>query len=120
VDSSLRSSPTYVGHLAESVLALVRRPAYGVFHRTGLGACSELHLARTALRLAGSKATAVALAHDDPPAEGVREIVLGSRRTEIPSLPDWRLGVREYLDARNHSPGAGNLRLLRPPQDPLV
>lgn len=118
VDATISSSPTYTRHLADALLLLVRRPAYGIFHLAGRGVCTELQLARSVLRLSRSGAQAVAL-EDDPshPSGETVDLVLGTRRTELPPLPDWRLGVRAYLDERKIAvPGAG-LELVTPPAE---
>jgi dTDP-4-dehydrorhamnose reductase len=95
VDAATTSSPTYMPHVVTAITALVRRPAYGIFHLASSGSCTQLHLARAVLRLVGSKATAVADVH----AEGARNLALATRRHEVGPLPHWKIAVRTYLHA---------------------
>jgi dTDP-4-dehydrorhamnose reductase len=104
VDAATRSCPTYTVHLAEALLSLVQRPAYGLFHIVGRGSCTKLQLARNVLREARSRARAVPLI-DGLDAGATRNLVLASQRREILHLPDWQLGVRMHLKARAHATG---------------
>jgi dTDP-4-dehydrorhamnose reductase len=116
VDAHVTSSPTYTGHLAQALIGIVRRPAYGIFHLAGGGSCTELQLARTALRSADSPAQVIALEETTTPATPVRCLALSTRRSEVAPLPDWRLGLRDYLEARTASPaGRERLRVVRDP-----
>jgi dTDP-4-dehydrorhamnose reductase len=99
VDTGTRSSPTYTSHLADAMIALVRQPAYGVFHIVGSGSCTKLQLARSVLREARSRARAVPLIAGFN-GGAMRNLVLATQRPEIPQLPHWPLAVRMHLEAR--------------------
>lgn len=47
------AQPTYAADLAAAIAALIRTPAYGVYHFTNAGVCTPYEWAREALRLAG-------------------------------------------------------------------
>ncbi len=53
-----------------------------------------------ALRSLALDAQAVATTDGTLSASGPADLVLASRRPEAPRLPDWRLGLTAYLDAR--------------------
>jgi dTDP-4-dehydrorhamnose reductase len=99
VDIQVRSSPTYTRHLASALVALVRRPAYGIFHLAAGGGCTQLQLARALFRAAGVRCQAVP-AVPEGAAGTVSHLVLGTRRRELPRLPDWRLGLSAYIEER--------------------
>jgi dTDP-4-dehydrorhamnose reductase len=115
VDASTTSAPTFTAHLARALLTLLRRPAYGIFHVSAQGSCTEFQVARTALRLVGCPAQAVPLLVEaELPSKSERRLVLATRRDEIPSLPDWRLGLREYLEARTLTSVGSGPQLVAP------
>ena len=93
------SPPTYGPHLASILVSLVRKPCYGIVHRAAGGACDELDLARTVLRLAGL-AVGVEGARTSTSREG-QPLCLASRRDELPAIPDWRIGLRTCAVDRN-------------------
>ena len=87
--------PTYAPHLADVVVALIRRPCYGIVHRAATGACNELELARRVVGMVG-----LATQIEPPPTESVTAerdltpVCLSSRRDELPTVPHWRIGLR--------------------------
>jgi dTDP-4-dehydrorhamnose reductase len=93
--------PTYTGHLAESLLQIADAGDFGIHHRSGSGQCSWYKLARFVFEKAGvdCEVEPCTTAEFPRPAPRPAYSVLGSERGE-PSLPDWQLGVTEYLTAR--------------------
>ena len=99
VAADAKSCPTYTYHFSDALVRLVENPAYGILHVTGHGSCTKLQFARNVLRMAGLRARVVPLL-DRGVGAPPRNLVLASRRTEIPPLPRWQTGVRSYLNAR--------------------
>jgi dTDP-4-dehydrorhamnose reductase len=99
VAADTKSCPTFTRHLSEALVHLVENPAFGVFHVTGRGSCTKLQFARNVLRIAGLRARVVPLL-DRGVGDAPRNLVLTTRRMEIPRLPRWQAGVHAYLDAR--------------------
>ena len=106
-DVTVTGSPTYIPHLADILVALVRRPVHGVFHRAGSGSCTQLEFLRAAMRVTRTPRRPVveSASLDAPP----RDYSLTSVRNEVPVLPDWRLGLQTHLEARETrtSPDSG-------------
>jgi dTDP-4-dehydrorhamnose reductase len=100
VDALTRSSPTYTVNLAAALVALAERRVFGVLHLSGSGSCTRVQAARAVLRAAGVRATVVATANPGVGSQAASNLVLASRRREAPQLPDWRVALRAYLDAR--------------------
>jgi dTDP-4-dehydrorhamnose reductase len=94
-------SPTYSGHLAPALVAMAGRPERGIFHGAGAGSCSWHILATEAVTQAGITCDVVAVTSDRFPRPAPRPAfsVLGSERDDPIVLPDWREGVRAYLEA---------------------
>jgi len=95
------SPPTYAPHLASILVSLVRKPCHGVIHRTAGGACDELELARTVLKLAGLNYPV-----ESPDGSSMRNqaghpVFLASCRDELPTIPHWRIGLRACALERN-------------------
>jgi dTDP-4-dehydrorhamnose reductase len=100
-DASVRSSPTYVPHLADALVRLVRNPAYGIFHAAAGGSCTKLRFARTLFRSAGLQATPVsAAAGQEAGVPESRQLVLATRRRALGTLPEWQLGLAAYIEDR--------------------
>ena len=103
VVSDQRGCPTYTGHLAEALAALVERDGYGIHHIAGSGECSWYEFAQEIFDQAGVEcrvmaATTEMLARKAPrPAYSV----LGSARGDAIVLPHWRRGLADYLAARS-------------------
>jgi dTDP-4-dehydrorhamnose reductase len=98
-DDYALGTPTFVPHLADALLTLLRRPAYGVFHLAGAGEpCTEAGFARALVRAARSRARVIPTAA--PAANGGRRNrALATCRDELPPLPEWRLGLASCLQA---------------------
>lgn len=97
--------PTFTGHLAAALVALAVGPerVSGVLHLAGGGQCSWFQFATEIVAAAGGGGSAVVrpctTAEFPRPARRPAHSVLRSERSEGPVLPDWPLGLREYLSA---------------------
>ena len=96
--------PTFTGHLAEALVALVDAHGLplGVVHMAATGSCSWYELARKVLASGGVRCE---LRRGDSadlgrPARRPAYSVLATEWGPIvPRLPDWREGVAEYMSA---------------------
>jgi dTDP-4-dehydrorhamnose reductase len=97
VDDQL-GCPTYVGHLAEAVPAVVRLPG-GVWHLAAEGECTWAEFAEAIFREAGLECRVVAISSAElgRPARRPANSVLRSEREGAPRLPHWRDGLRACL-----------------------
>jgi dTDP-4-dehydrorhamnose reductase len=93
-----RGCPTYVGHLAAAVPALLRLPG-GVWHVAAAGECTWAELAAAIFEEAGLACRVVPISSDElgRPARRPANSVLRSEREEAPELPQWREGLRACL-----------------------
>ncbi len=100
-DDYALGTPTFVTHLADALLGLLRRPAYGVFHLVGAGEpCTEAGFARALVRATRARARVVPAAGPLRVVEGsARNLALASCRDELPPLPEWRLGLAACVQA---------------------
>ncbi len=94
--------PTYASHFVSVLIAVVRRPCYGIIHRAATGDCNELELARAVVMLTGIDTRIHA------PGAGMAElprqeypVCLGSRRGQVPAVPHWRIGLRGWALERH-------------------
>ncbi len=103
VEQRPTSPPTYAPHLAAVLVALVRRPCYGIVHRAASGDCNELELAREVTRLASLRSH-IESAPPGPPGESwpACSVCLTSRRDELPPITDWRIGLRVWAMERQN------------------
>lgn len=97
-----RGSPTWTGHLAPAIVHLVEREALGTFHLTNSGSCTWHEFAVAVAAHAGLDVEIEAISTTDYPAVAPRPAysVLDNRRwRELGGapLPDWRVGLRQYL-----------------------
>jgi dTDP-4-dehydrorhamnose reductase len=94
-----RGSPTYVGHLAEAIPAVLDLP-YGVWHVGAEGECSWADFAEAIFEEAGKQCRVVRISSEQlaRPAPRPAYSVLRSERPETPRLPHWRAGLRACLD----------------------
>jgi dTDP-4-dehydrorhamnose reductase len=94
--------PTFTGHLADALVELAARRPLGIVHVAGGGSCSWYEFAREIVAGSGLRSEVTPCTTADMPRPATRPAysVLGSeRRDEVPSLPDWREGLAEYLSA---------------------
>ena len=93
-----RGCPTYVGHLAEAVPAVLRLPG-GVWHVAASGECTWADFARAISVEAGLECRVVPITSDElgRPAQRPTNSVLRSEREGAPRLPHWRDGLGACL-----------------------
>ena len=92
--------PTFTGHLAEALAAIVEGEDFGVHHMAASGSCSWFEFAQEILARAGKdvEVAPCTSAEFPRPAERPAWSVLGSERGH--SLPHWRDGLQAYLGVR--------------------
>jgi dTDP-4-dehydrorhamnose reductase len=93
-----RSSPTYVGHLAEALRAVVELPR-GIWHVAADGDCTWAELAAAIFEEAGLSCRVRPISSEElgRPAPRPAYSVLRSERPGAPRLPHWREGLRACL-----------------------
>lgn len=95
------ASPTYAGHLATALRALVRAKAYGLSHACNAGAVSWYDFAVAAIELAGLTpgVEAISAAQWSAPARRPAFSALANARLGSLgiTLPTWREGIAAYL-----------------------
>jgi dTDP-4-dehydrorhamnose reductase len=91
-------SPTFTGHLAGALLALVARDDRGILHVAGGSSCSWFEFAREILSRAGVHSSVKPCTTDEFPRPAPRPAnsVLVSERG-APTLPTWQDGLDAYL-----------------------
>ena len=95
-----RGCPTYVGHLATAVRALVDEPLpYGTWHMAADGECTWAEFAEAIFAEAGLECSVrrITTAELGRPAPRPAYSVLRSERPGAPLLPHWREGLRACL-----------------------
>jgi dTDP-4-dehydrorhamnose reductase len=93
-----RGCPTYVGHLADAVRAVVELP-FGVWHVAAAGDCTWADFAEAIFEEAGldCRVRRISTAELSRPAPRPAYSVLRSERASAPVLPHWRKGLRTCL-----------------------
>jgi dTDP-4-dehydrorhamnose reductase len=93
-----RGSPTYVGHLAEATRELVELP-FGLYHVAADGDCTWADFAEAIFEEAGLDCRVLRISTAEWGAAAPRPAnsVLRSEKSETPSLPHWREGLRQCL-----------------------
>lgn len=102
VDDQL-GCPTFTGHLAPALVELAtaqRLP--GVLHLAAEGECSWYEFAVEIMRATGTNVEVRPCTTDQFPRPARRPAysVMRSSRTGAPMLPDWHVGLHDYLNAR--------------------
>jgi dTDP-4-dehydrorhamnose reductase len=94
-----RSSPTYVGHLAEALREVVELPR-GLWHLAADGDCTWADFAETIFDEVGLRCRVrrISSAELGRPAPRPAYSVLRSERPGAPQLPHWREGLRACLE----------------------
>jgi dTDP-4-dehydrorhamnose reductase len=103
-------SPTYTRHLAKAMALLTESEDYGIHHVSGGGWCSWFEFAQEIFDQEGLETRVMAARTSmlDRPAPRPAYSVLASRNPGTPSLPDWRVGLAEYMVERERvAAGAG-------------
>lgn len=93
------SSPTYAGHLAEAIAELVQRQCEGIYHVSGSGTASRYDQFKTYAERRGLAVDIAPVPSADFPQKARRPKAtpLISEREPILRLPDWKEGVRAYV-----------------------
>lgn len=95
-------SPTYTVHLAEAILQLIATGAYGIYHVTGIGACTRADFARYILQQVGRSEPvevvdgATIKRTTRRPAHAVLDCRLFQLVTGH-TLPHWQQGIQDYF-----------------------
>jgi dTDP-4-dehydrorhamnose reductase len=95
-----RGCPTYVGHLAQAVRALVDADRErGVWHLSAAGDCTWAGFAEAIFEEAGLSCRVRPISTDElgRPAPRPARAILRSERSGAPELPHWRDGLRACL-----------------------
>ncbi|TFH17996.1 MAG: dTDP-4-dehydrorhamnose reductase [Lentisphaerales bacterium] len=100
------SSPTYTGHLAGAIRALLGCGNAGTVHVSASGECSWYEFACAILDETGLKGSIEPVLTSEYKLPAVRpaySVLDGSRFTEWTgeTLPDWRKGLEDYIRARS-------------------
>lgn len=98
-------SPSYTVHVAEAMRRVIESGRFGLYHLTNTGMCTWFEFTREAFKLAGVRADLQAIKSSDYPSIVRRPpysvLAHGElARAGLPDLPDWREGLRAYLEAR--------------------
>jgi dTDP-4-dehydrorhamnose reductase len=94
--------PTFTGHLAVGLVELAGRRVPGVVHLAGTGSCSWHRFAQEIVSLAGLECQVKPVPTTEMPRPAPRPAysVLGTERAaEIPALPSWSEGLREFISS---------------------
>jgi dTDP-4-dehydrorhamnose reductase len=93
-----RTSPTYVGHLAEATRELLERP-FGIWHLAAGGDCTWAEFAEAIFEEAGIGVRVRRITSEElgRPAPRPANSVLRSEK-DAPILPHWREGLRACLE----------------------
>ncbi|GAC1316067.1 MAG: dTDP-4-dehydrorhamnose reductase [Thermoleophilaceae bacterium] len=97
-----KGCPTYTAHLAAAMIALIEAGSAGIRHLSGAGSASWYQFAVEIIRRSGASCAVrpCTTAEFPRPAPRPAYSVLASELPDTPQLPDWRVGLDEYLSAR--------------------
>lgn len=95
-------SPTYTGHLAAGLVRMLDTDAYGLHHMSAGGECSWYDFAVAIFADADveCRVLSTTTAEFARPAPRPPYSVLGTHWEDAIHLPDWRTGLRSYLEDR--------------------
>jgi len=101
VDDQL-GCPTYTGHLAAALVEVAEQRLTGTLHVAGGGQCTWWELAVATFERAGYDVEVHRGSSKDlgRPAPRPAYSVLGSTRSDAPTLPSWQEGLSAHLTAR--------------------
>ncbi|MDA0172801.1 dTDP-4-dehydrorhamnose reductase [Solirubrobacter taibaiensis] len=101
VDDQL-GCPTYTGHLAAALITIAEQRSNGLLHVAGGGQCTWRDLAVATFAAAGLEITVhpTTTAEFGAPAPRPAYSVLGSTRSDAPTLPSWQDGLKAHLTLR--------------------
>jgi dTDP-4-dehydrorhamnose reductase len=92
--------PTFTGHLAAALVQTALDPPVGVLHMAGGDSCSWYEFAREIVATARVSCEVRPCTTADMPRPATRpaySVLRSERREAIPSLPDWREGLADYV-----------------------
>ncbi len=98
-----RGSPTYTGDLSTALLQLIETTKFGTYHVSNSGSCTWYEFAKEIFKENGMEvdlrpcATEQFLRPAARPAHSVLDH-MGLRINGFPPMPDWREGLRRYLE----------------------
>jgi dTDP-4-dehydrorhamnose reductase len=95
-------APTYTGHLATGMVRLLDTAVYGLHHMAAAGECSWYDFAVAIFADAGVECRVLSTTTEEfaRPAPRPAYSVLDTEWPDAIRLPDWRDGLRVYLEAR--------------------
>ena len=102
------SSPSYTIHVCQAMRRIIESERFGLYHVTNAGSCSWYEFAKEAFSLAGLSPEIQAVKQSEfttfAPRPRRTALAHGElERAGIPDLPDWRAGLRDYLEARGRA-----------------
>ena len=113
-------SPSYTRHVAKWIRRVVESGHFGTYHVTNAGACTWFEFATEALLQAGLAADLTATTQAAFPSLARRPAYSALahdalQALDLPDVPSWQEGIREYLAERRGSlqasPSSGSTRL---------
>jgi dTDP-4-dehydrorhamnose reductase len=95
-------SPTYTAHLAEGLVRLAATDGYGLHHMSAGGRTSWYEFAVDILDSTGTDCRIVPISTEEfgAPAPRPRYSVLATQREDAIHLPNWQVGLADYLRER--------------------
>jgi dTDP-4-dehydrorhamnose reductase len=99
-----RGCPTFTPHLARALVTLAEtRGVLGLAHVAAAGECTWFEFAREVVALGGGGAEVSPCTTAEFPRPAPRpaySVLRSERGAAVPTLPDWRDGLREYMTAQ--------------------
>jgi dTDP-4-dehydrorhamnose reductase len=92
--------PTFTGHLAAALVQIAAGRPVGVVHVAGRDSCSWYEFAREIVGTAGVSCEVRPCSTTEMPRPATRpaySVLRSERGGAVPSLPDWREGLAEYM-----------------------
>lgn len=100
------AAPTFAGDLATTLRRLLETNAFGLYHAVNVGPVSWYEFARTALELAGTKATVEPIDARQWKTTAIRPQFSALENARLRALhiemPSWRDGIAAYLQGLIH------------------
>jgi dTDP-4-dehydrorhamnose reductase len=101
-------SPSYTMHVANAIRRVIETGRFGLYHLTNAGACTWFEFAREAFALSGIRVDFAPIKTSDFPSRVARPMYSALAHDELlraglDDLPNWRVGLRDYLDARKRA-----------------
>ena len=112
-------TPSYVPHVAKGVLELLMLGRRGIFHVVNNNSTTWHGFATELFRLAEKTNSVAEITTDEYPTAAERPLysVLATEKFDSTTgspLPDWKVGLREYVQARNaQNVGSGETKCIQ-------